>query len=150
MAKINLLRSLPKSKRNISSREDLKTDEHVLISRKYGIDYFDGAREYGYGGYKYDGRWKPVAKDIIDHFGLKKGDKVYIEGRIKTRKWTDDKGLDRYSTEIQCTEFTFLTPKDQAGAPAMNQNQPQSQASSSQGNYKKPDMQTEDDDDLPF
>lgn len=89
------------------------------------------------------------AAEICEKY-LKKGDKVYIEGRIKTRKWTDDKGLDRYSTEIQCTEFTFLTPKDQAGAPAMNQNQPQSQASSSQGNYKKPDMQTEDDDDLPF
>ena len=47
---------------------------------------------------------------------LHKGDKVYIEGRLKTRKWTDDKGNDRYSTEIQCTDFTFLSPKgEQAG-----------------------------------
>lgn len=44
---------------------------------------------------------------------LKKGDKVYIEGRIKTRKWTDDKGTERYSTEIQCTDFTFLNDKNQ-------------------------------------
>lgn len=44
---------------------------------------------------------------------LKKGDKVYIEGRIKTRKWQDDQGNDRYSTEIQCTDFTFLTPKNE-------------------------------------
>lgn len=43
---------------------------------------------------------------------LKKGDKIYIEGRLKTRKWTDDQGNDRYSTEIQCTDFTFLTPKN--------------------------------------
>ena len=42
---------------------------------------------------------------------LNKGDKVYVEGRIKTRKWADDQGNDRYSTEIQCTDFTFLTPK---------------------------------------
>lgn len=42
---------------------------------------------------------------------LKKGDKVYIEGRLKTRKWQDDKGMDRYSTEIQCIDFTFLSPK---------------------------------------
>lgn len=42
---------------------------------------------------------------------LSKGDKVYIEGRLKTRKWTDDKGNDRYSTEIQCNDFTFLTTK---------------------------------------
>ena len=46
---------------------------------------------------------------------LKKGDKVYIEGRIKTRKWQDDQGNDRYSTEIQCTDFTFLTPKAESG-----------------------------------
>ena len=44
---------------------------------------------------------------------LSKGDKVYIEGRIKTRKWTDDKGMERYSTEIQCTDFTFLTNKNE-------------------------------------
>lgn len=42
---------------------------------------------------------------------LSKGDKVYIEGRIKNRKWIDDKGNDRYSTEIQCLEFTFLNTK---------------------------------------
>lgn len=42
---------------------------------------------------------------------LSKGDKVYVEGRIKTRKWQDDSGNDRFSAEIQCTDFTFLTTK---------------------------------------
>ncbi len=42
---------------------------------------------------------------------LSKGDKVYIEGRLKTRKWQDDKGNERYSTEIQCSDFTFLSTK---------------------------------------
>ncbi len=45
---------------------------------------------------------------------LTKGDKVYIEGRIKTRKWQDDSGNDRYSTEIQATDFTFLTTKKES------------------------------------
>src|SRR5690606_14873955 len=45
---------------------------------------------------------------------LKKGDKVYIEGRLKTRKWQDEQGNDRYSTEIQCKDFTFLTPKGES------------------------------------
>ncbi|MDT0295268.1 single-stranded DNA-binding protein [Mesonia ostreae] len=86
---------------------------------------------------------------------LKKGDKVYIEGRIKTRKWTDDKGMDRYSTEVQCTEFTFLTPKDQAGSTGNNQQQaspsPQPQ-SIPQQNQSKPDVQSQEqeEDDLPF
>jgi single-strand DNA-binding protein len=52
------------------------------------------------------------AAEICEKY-LKKGDKVYIEGRLKTRKWQDDKGNDRYSTEIQCVDFTFLTPKNE-------------------------------------
>ncbi|MHA7056633.1 single-stranded DNA-binding protein [Aquimarina sp. M1] len=50
------------------------------------------------------------AAEICEKY-LKKGDKIYIEGRLKTRKWQDEQGKDRYSTEIQCTDFTFLTPK---------------------------------------
>ena len=36
-----------------------------------------------------------------------KGDRVYIEGKIKTRKWQDEAGNDRYSTEINVDDFTF-------------------------------------------
>lgn len=50
------------------------------------------------------------AAEICEKY-LKKGDKVYIEGRLKTRKWTDDQGRERYSTEIQCQDFTFLSPR---------------------------------------
>ncbi len=50
------------------------------------------------------------AAEICEKY-LKKGDKIYIEGRLKTRKWQDDQGRDRYSTEVQCIDFTFLTPK---------------------------------------
>ncbi|HBK71279.1 MAG TPA: single-stranded DNA-binding protein [Flavobacteriaceae bacterium] len=42
---------------------------------------------------------------------LSKGDKVYIEGRIKTRQWEDQSGNKRYTTEIHATEMTFLTTK---------------------------------------
>jgi SAM-dependent methyltransferase len=83
MSEIELLHSLPKGKRNVSARETAKTDEHIRISREYGKAYFDGAREYGYGGYSYDGRWQPVAQDIVDHFGLKKGDRVLDVGCAK-------------------------------------------------------------------
>ena len=51
------------------------------------------------------------AAEICEKY-LNKGDRVYIEGRLKTRKWQDDKGNDRYSTEINCTEFTFLSNKN--------------------------------------
>lgn len=47
--------------------------------------------------------------DIAQQY-LKKGDKVYIEGKLKTRKW-EDGGQDKYITEIIVDNFTFLTPK---------------------------------------
>ena len=50
------------------------------------------------------------AAEICEKY-LSKGDKVYVEGRIKTRKWTGEDGVDRYSTEINVNEFTFLTTK---------------------------------------
>ena len=44
---------------------------------------------------------------------LKKGDKLFVEGRIKTRKWQGEDGNPRYSTEIHVDEFTFLSAKSQ-------------------------------------
>ena len=43
---------------------------------------------------------------------LSKGDKVYIEGKIKSRKWTDDSGKERYMNEINTDIFTFLNNKN--------------------------------------
>jgi len=81
---------------------------------------------------------------------LKKGDKVYIEGRIKTRKWQDDQGNDRYSTEIQCTDFTFLTPKSES-----NVSDDQMDTKGQTPRQEKPQSQEqqpvgEEEDDLPF
>lgn len=84
------------------------------------------------------------AAEICEKY-LSKGDKVYIEGRLKTRKWQDDQGKDRYSTEIQCTDFTFLSNKNdlqssaQSGAP---------QQHTSHTPTRDPINQVEDD--LPF
>jgi ubiquinone/menaquinone biosynthesis C-methylase UbiE len=80
---IDLLSALPKTKRNIQARLEAKDPEVVRISKQYGEMYFDGPRDYGYGGYKYDGRWQPVARDIIRHFGLKPGDRVLDVGCAK-------------------------------------------------------------------
>jgi ubiquinone/menaquinone biosynthesis C-methylase UbiE len=83
MAELDLLRSLPRPKRNVTARATAKSEEHIRISRQYGQEYFDGPREYGYGGYRYDGRWVPVAHDIVAHFGLKPGDRVLDIGCAK-------------------------------------------------------------------
>ncbi len=80
------------------------------------------------------------AAEICEKY-LKKGDLVYIEGRIRTRKWQDNQGVERYSTEIHCTDFNFLSPKTENSNKG-TQSQPTSEASPS----KKEDQE----DDLPF
>lgn len=45
---------------------------HCMVKAKeYEYDYWDGDRRYGYGGYRYDGRWKVVAEKLIDHYNLR-------------------------------------------------------------------------------
>jgi ubiquinone/menaquinone biosynthesis C-methylase UbiE len=83
MREVNLLAKLPKPKRDLRARGSAKSPEVVEISRQYGELYFDGPREYGYGGYRYDGRWRPVATDLVAHFGLRPGDRVLDVGCAK-------------------------------------------------------------------
>ncbi|OGO93212.1 MAG: methyltransferase [Coxiella sp. RIFCSPHIGHO2_12_FULL_44_14] len=80
---VNLLRALPRVKRNIEKRKAAKDPDVIRRAKEYGALYFDGPRDYGYGGYRYDGRWIPVAKDIVQHFGLRAGDCVLDVGCAK-------------------------------------------------------------------
>jgi protein-L-isoaspartate(D-aspartate) O-methyltransferase len=50
------------------------------VSGKFGEEYFDGDRRFGYGGYRYDGRWRKFAELVIAHYGLKPGDKILDVG----------------------------------------------------------------------
>src|SRR5882672_8069059 len=50
------------------------------IAKKYGQDYWDGERQYGYGGYRYDGRWLSIAEAMAKHYGLKPGDRILDVG----------------------------------------------------------------------
>ncbi len=83
---------------------------------------------------------------------LRKGDKIYIEGRIKTRKWQDEQGNDRYSTEIQCKDFTFLTPKGESSNASSGSNSTPGQNSPKPQGTSAPrqDNSVSEEDDLPF
>lgn len=54
--------------------------ECAAVAKEYGYDYWDGDRKYGYGGYRYDGRWKGVAEKMAAHYQLKPGQKVLDVG----------------------------------------------------------------------
>lgn len=54
--------------------------ECAKIAKQYGYDYWDGERKYGYGGYKYDGRWRSVAKKIARQYKLCAGQKILDVG----------------------------------------------------------------------
>ena len=81
------------------------------------------------------------AAEVCEKY-LSKGDKIYIEGRSKTRKWTDDSGNDRYSTEINVNEFTFLSTKKDDNSVSSN-----TENMSSSSNIEENPLETKD---LPF
>jgi ubiquinone/menaquinone biosynthesis C-methylase UbiE len=57
--------------------------ECTEVAREFGYDYWDGDRKYGYGGYWYDGRWRPVAERLADHYCLTAGSRVLDVGCAK-------------------------------------------------------------------
>jgi single-strand DNA-binding protein len=78
---------------------------------------------------------------------LKKGSQAYFEGRIQTRKWQDQSGNDRYSTEIVANEMQMLGGRGGGGAPMESGGQSQSKPQSA-----APETAPLDDgfDDIPF
>ncbi len=54
--------------------------EAAKIAKQFGKDYWDGDRKFGYGGMRYDGRWRVVAENMAKHYGLKAGDRILDVG----------------------------------------------------------------------
>lgn len=67
---INLLSTHPAANRDYDKRAQGKTPEIIRIAKQFGKEFFDGDRKCGYGGYRYDGRWKTVAQRMKDYYQL--------------------------------------------------------------------------------
>lgn len=82
MGYIDFVSSLHKSTKRDYIGRVMSADkaECARIAKEYGYDYWDGDRKYGYGGYRYDGRWRSVAEKIAEHYNLKAGQKVLDVG----------------------------------------------------------------------
>jgi len=88
------------------------------------------------------------AAEVCEKY-LSKGDKIYVEGRLKTRQWQGDDGNMRYTTEIHATDFTFLTTKKESqndAPPAASGNQKMERQPQRENFVQEP----EEDDDLLF
>ncbi len=81
MVLYNLLNSKNIS-RDISSREKNKK-KNIKLANKFGYEYFDGHRDQGYGGYKYDGRWIKVSKRALKRYKIYDGFKILDIGCAK-------------------------------------------------------------------
>jgi SAM-dependent methyltransferase len=79
---LNLVTNLHVStKRDYLGRMNDSKVEAMIVAKKYGYDYWDGERKFGYGGYKYiPGRWSSVASKLIDLYDLKNGSRILDVG----------------------------------------------------------------------
>jgi len=82
MQRFDLLQASSKVIRNLAERRQNK-EANRRLALQFGQEYFDGPREQGYGGYRYDGRWRAVAQRAIEYFGLRPNDRILDIGCAK-------------------------------------------------------------------
>lgn len=91
------------------------------------------------------------AAEICEKY-LSKGDKVYVEGRLKNRQWQGEDGNMRYTTEVHVQDFTFLTTKKESQSNYVSGSGTPQQASTEQRTPPKEPapLNQKEEDDLPF
>lgn len=90
--------------------------------------------------------WRGLAEIAKSY--VKKGSKLYVEGKLQTRSWEDQSGQKRYTTEVVVNEMNLLDGRDEGSS----QGQPQGQRTQGAQSQQAPPYQPSegDDDDLPF
>jgi SAM-dependent methyltransferase len=82
MARIDFVQSMHNNTKRDYVHRVVQNDkaECATIARQFGAEYWDGDRRYGYGGYHYDGRWRSLAAQLVEDYGLKPGDRILDVG----------------------------------------------------------------------
>lgn len=91
--------------------------------------------------------WGRLAEIVAEH--LSKGDQARFEGKIQTSSYTDDEGVERYSTEIKADEVLFLGDGPAGAGSPSGDGAPASSSSNDDG-QAEPEADFEPDDELPF
>lgn len=88
--------------------------------------------------------------EIVSEY-LRKGSKVYVEGSLRTRKWTDKSGAEKYTTEIIANEMQMLDGRGAAsGASASDHHETGASSAATQGSAAPAHSSADFDDDIPF
>ena len=125
--------------------------ETRFSTNNVGVTSFSMATTYGYKGK--DGNWQNettwhnvVAFNLSDFYkeNLKKGKKFYIEGRLTKRDYTDKEGIKRYSTDVVADTIIPLDGSNSDGQSYSGS------SSNSDNNSQAPDIQVDENEDLPF
>ncbi len=90
--------------------------------------------------------WRGLAK-VVEQY-VKKGDKLYIEGRIRTRSWDDKDGNKRYTTEIYADNMEMLGGA--RNTEGLGNHQPAQHVGEPANHPEEPDFGSSEEDDLPF
>lgn len=81
---IDLLKNYPKAKRDLTKRLEQKSEEVRKVARRFGKEFFDGERQFGYGGFNYNPKfWTAVVKDFVNYYKLDDGSKILDVGCAK-------------------------------------------------------------------
>jgi single-strand DNA-binding protein len=91
--------------------------------------------------------WQKLAETCNEY--LRKGMRVYIEGRLQTRKWTDQQGQERYTTEVVANEMVMLTSREESGGGGGGSRERGSAAPARGGGGDYDELGVEDED-IPF
>jgi len=107
---INLMDLYPRSKRPIDERGESTTEAHRAEARKFDLQYFDGERLFGYGGYAYHPRfWTDTVRRFRDHYGLAPDARLLDVGCAKGFMLHDFKALmpDLRITGLDISEYAI-------------------------------------------
>ena len=82
MKEFDLLSVYPLLNKRFVSKNTRKIENRIIASYR-GKEFYDGKRDNGYGGFKYDGRWEKIASRIFKHYKLKENAKILQVGSDK-------------------------------------------------------------------
>ena len=105
MREFNALSGYPAPQKPRYVNANLRTIQHRIVASYRDKDFFDGDRNYGYGGLKYDGRWQAIAKNMIKEYNLKDGAKILQLGCERGFLLHDFKEINQ-SFEVKGTELS--------------------------------------------